>query len=295
MTQVLRGFIPILISAALGLIVLGAMVASLSEGQLISPPTPTQYPTLPPPNLTPISQVQSPEVVTASHTPLPATRTACPQPLGWQVYTVQTGDTLEGLAQQYGIAVTELLAANCLSSTITIPGAQIYAPPLITSTPTLLPMLSLTITPTATRCAPPRGWIRYTVQPGDTLTRLSGLYRVSVWELRQANCLWSDYIRAGQRLYVPNVATSTFTDVPEKPQPTQPVLPSVTNTSVPTTTHTPVPSPSDTPLPPTISPTTVPTGTFTSTPTSIPSDTATPQPSPTDTLEPTLTETTVTP
>ena len=288
MTQVFRGFIPIFASIALALIVLGAMIASLSEGQIIFPPTPTFYPTLPPPNLTPISQIQSPPAIPYTSTALPPTQTACPPPAGWQVHTVQAGETIGELALQYGIPVQELLAANCLSSEISIAGAQLFIPPMSTSTPSIIPTLSLTISPTATRCLPPRGWVKYTVKPGDTLTRLSGLYRVSVWELRQANCLASDFIRAGQRLYVPNVATSTFTDVPEQPQPTQPILPSATYTPLPTSTNTLLP-----PTPQPSSPT--PSGTFTNTPTLIPSATNTPEPSVTNSPEPTITETTVTP
>jgi LysM repeat protein len=287
MTQVFRGFIPIFASIAITLLVFGAMIASLSEGQIISPPAPTQFPTLPPPNLTPISQIQSPVVSTNTSTALPPTQTACPPPAGWQVYTVQAGETIAELALQFGIPVQELLAANCLSSEITIAGAQLFVPPVITYTPSIVPTLSLTISPTTTRCLPPRGWVKYTVKPGDTLTRLSGLYRVSVWELRRANCLTSDFIRAGQRLYVPNVATSTFTSVPEEPQPTQPILPTATNTSLPTSTNT---SP-----PPTPQPSPTPSGTFTNTPTSLPTATNTPEPSLTNSPEPTLTETIATP
>lgn len=285
MTQVFRGFIPIFASIALTLIVLGAIITSFSEDQIVSPPAPTLFPTLPPPNLTPISQLVSPPVITYTNTALPPTQTACPPPAGWQVHTVQAGETIRELALQYGIPVQELLAANCLSSEISIAGAQLFVPPMITSTPSILPTLSLTISPTDARCLPPRGWVKYTVKPGDTLTRLSGLYRVSVWELRRANCLPSDFIRAGQRLYVPNVATSTFTSVPEEPQPTQPILPTSTNTPLPTSTNT---SP-----PPTAQPS--PSGTFTDTPTSIPSATNTPEPSLTSSPEPTLTETIATP
>lgn len=287
MTQVFRGFIPIFASIALALLVLGAMIASLSEGQIISPPAPTQFPTLPPPNLTPISQVQTPIFITNTNTALPPTQTACPPPAGWQVYTVQAGETLAELAIRYGISVQELLAANCLTSEITIAGAQLFVPLIITSTPSIVPTLSLTITPTTARCLPPSGWVKYTVKPGDTLTRLSGLYRVSVWELRRANCLISDFIRAGQRLYVPNVATSTFTSVPEVPQPTQPILPTATNTTLPTS--------SNTSLPPTPQPSPTPSGTFTNTPTSLPTATNTPGPSVTNSPTPTLTETIATP
>lgn len=287
MNQVFRGFIPIFTSIALALIVLGAMIASLSEGQIISPPTPTLFPTLPPPNLTPISQIQTPAVIPYTSTALPPTQTACPPPAGWQIHTVQAGETIGELAIQYGISVQELLAANCLSSEISIAGAQLFIPPVLTSTPSIIPTLSLTISPTAARCLPPRGWVKYTVKPGDTLTRLSGLYRVSVWELKRANCLSSDFIWAGTRLYVPNVATSTFTDVPEQPQPTQPILPSATKTTLPTSTNTP--------MPPTPQPSLTPSGTFINTPTSIPSATNTPAPSLTNSPEPTTTETTATP
>lgn len=295
MTQVLRSFIPIFASIALALIVLGAMIASLSEGQIIPQPTPTLIPTLPPPNLTPISQSQSPAVSTHTSTALPPTQTACPPPAGWQVHTVQAGETIGDLALQYGIAVQELLAANCLSSEITIAGTHLFVPRMVTSSPSINPTLSLTISPTTARCLPPRGWVKYTVKPGDTLTRLSGLYRVSVWELRRANCLPSDFIRAGQRLYVPNVATSTFTSVPEEPQPTQPILPTATNTPLPTATNTPLPTSTNTSPPPTAQPSPTPSGTFTNTPTSLPTATNTPEPSLTNSPEPTLTETTATP
>lgn len=288
MNRVLRGSLPVFTSFALVLLVIGAMIASLSEGQILVTPTPSPFPTLPPPNLTPIGQIQSPTVGIVTNTLLPPTQTTCPPPDGWQAYVVQAGDTLAELANQHGITLQDLLAANCLSSTISITGTRIFLPPYNTFTPTPFSTISLTVSPTATRCAPPRGWVRYTVKPGDTLTRISGLYRVSVWELKVANCLWSDYIRAGQRLYVPNVATSTFTDMPEQPQPTQPVLPSATHTPPPSTTPSPVPPPTQTPTP-------IPSGTFTSTATSTPTDTDTPAPPLTNTPEPTVTETTVTP
>ncbi len=39
---------------------------------------------------------------------------ACPSPLGWSTTVVQPGDTLESLAQQYGLSVQQLMDANCI-------------------------------------------------------------------------------------------------------------------------------------------------------------------------------------
>ncbi|MEW6180901.1 MAG: LysM peptidoglycan-binding domain-containing protein [Chloroflexota bacterium] len=287
MNPLVRGFLPFLASLAVGLIVLGAIVASVSEGLISVSPSPTLPPTFPPPNLTPIGQFQPTVFINPTETSLPPTQTACPPPTGWQIYFVQSGDSLSEIASRAAITLSELLTANCLTSEAIIPGAQIFIPPLNTSTPLQAPSLSLTISPTTIKCGPPRGWIRYTVKEGDTLYRLSVLYRVSVWELKWANCLSGNVIRAGSRLYVPNVATSTFTDVPDKPAPTQPAFPS--------TTPTP-PPPTNTSIPPTSSLTSTsappPTGTFTTTPTSMPTVTDTATVVPSDTIEPTVTETT---
>lgn len=43
----------------------------------------------------------------------------------------------------------------------------------------------------------------YTVQPGATLGAIAKAYKVSVAEIKQANNLKSDIIRAGQKLYIP--------------------------------------------------------------------------------------------
>ncbi|MCE7949036.1 MAG: LysM peptidoglycan-binding domain-containing protein [Chloroflexi bacterium CFX4] len=57
-------------------------------------------------------------------------------------------------------------------------------------------------------CAPPNGWVAYSVQPGDTLFGfvLGADGAVDVQTLRQANCLTSDLLQVGQVLFLPSGA-----------------------------------------------------------------------------------------
>ncbi|MEW5830493.1 MAG: LysM peptidoglycan-binding domain-containing protein, partial [Chloroflexota bacterium] len=117
-----------------------------------------------------------------------------------------------------------------------------------------------TLAPTITACAPPLGWVRnYIVQPGDTLFRISGLYGISASQLQRGNCLNSTLIVPGQRLWVPNVATRTFTASPTGPA-----------SATPSPTPTGTPSPSNTPAPDTETPTPTDTATPTESPTPFP-------------------------
>ena len=140
--------------------------------------------------------------------------TSCPPPSGWIAYIVQNGDTLESIAARHGITPAALKKANCLIGDTLIPNTLIYIPP--TPTATFIP------------CGPPAGWTFYTVQVGDNLYRISLKYRISVAELQLANCMGSSTeITAGQKLYVPNVATSTPVFV-KTPTPTITPSPSAT-------------------------------------------------------------------
>lgn len=140
--------------------------------------------------------------------------------------------------------------------------------PLPTETPTLPP--TSTQAPSGYQCGPPAGWVLYTVQPGENLFRISLRYEVSLDQMRQANCLTSNQIYAGQRIYVPYYLEPAPADTPTA-SPTPPPPEPPTATAEPQPTATPVP-PTATPEP---SPTSPPP-----TPTSAP-PTATPEPSPT--------------
>jgi LysM repeat protein len=205
----------------------------------------TNTPTFNPPSVTPFPQ-------TATNTRTVTTSPSeCTPPQGWQPYFVLPSDTLEELAQDYGISASTLKTANCLQTDNLEPGSVLFVPAEVATKTNP----SSTSTPVAPTCGPPTGWVQYTVVSGDNLYRLGIAFGVSVADLQWANCMGSStIIRVGSKLWVPNRQTNT------------PVL---TNTNTPTKTPTPTPSPTYT-----SSPTN--TSTATDTATDTPTDTPTP-------------------
>ncbi|RJP61309.1 MAG: LysM peptidoglycan-binding domain-containing protein [Candidatus Auribacter fodinae] len=222
------------------LIVFGGMSLALAEGYVPQPPpAPTETQTaLPPAPTEAVSSTPSPiPTETATASPIPPTN--CPPPAGWILAPILPGDTLDTLAFRYHTTPAALMAGNCLVSPYILPGYGIYVPAPPTST--------------AIACGAPYGWVRYTVQPGDNLYRISLLYRITVAELKQANCLTSDVISVGQLLWVPNTVTSTPPATPINIEfPTETLIPTETETALPPTntaepTSTEIP-PSETPV-----------------------------------------------
>ncbi len=243
------------IALASSILILGGLSLSLAEGRMLAPTmtlpataTPTWVSfTLPPPSTaTPIPPSETP-------TP-PPTPTTCPPPFNWIPYQVQAGDTLESLAQRYRTSPNLLAQNNCLLTSSLPVGFILYVPPL--------PL------PTATPCRPPRGWVTYIIQQGDTLSKIAARYGIRYPELQAANCLTSTIIYPGQRLYVP--PWPPFTLTPEF---------TLTLTSTPTASETFTASPSASSTPE-ASPTFTATATPSQTPTVAPTPSATPSPAP---------------
>jgi LysM repeat protein len=84
-------------------------------------------------------------------------------PAGWVIYIVQPGDTLYHIATVYRISVSQLMTANCLTSTVIYVGQSLYVPNVPTSTPS---GVTATFTPSATATGP-------TSAPTDTATPTS--------------------------------------------------------------------------------------------------------------------------
>jgi LysM repeat protein len=264
-------------------LVVGGISLALAESYVPQIPTPTE--TLPPTSIfnpnatgtgTPIFAVASltPDTPSPSATIPPPT--SCPPPAGWIAVSVQPGDNLQILASRYQSTTESLSAANCLFSSDLPTGSIVYVPPFPTQT--------------SVPCGPPPGWVRYTVQPGNTLTSLSLAFGVSVTQLQFANCMPANqfYLASGQVIYVPNVATRTPRATATKTLTpvvivfptltwTASVTPPPTNTFVPTATYTATPPPTFTATVP--SPTVLVPVTVTPSITAFPSATATP-PSP---------------
>lgn len=211
-----------------------------------SPMPVTATATLPP------SATQDPNIATATFT-ITHTSVAshsCPQPEGWITYTIQANDTLESLSSKYRTDGNVLRKNNCLLSDNLIPGTLLYVPLIPTST--------------VAACSPGAvGWVKnYTVARGDTLYAIATNHYTTVALLKKVNCKNTEFIVAGETLWVPNVATRTpvltpFPNITASPYPTDPL----TETALPFTETV---APTSTSMPNT--PTTASTPTFISTP-----------------------------
>lgn len=243
--QILLGFLAAVLSA---LIVFGAMATALVEGGVqtaLQPATDTAQPAAPisqPGGFTPAA-VSSP-FPTATYVP----PTSCPPPAGWIPVTVGLDESLPALADAHQTSVQQIVDANCLVVPSIRAGSVVYVPPApptatTAASPTLEPARTSLPTRTSIPCGPPAGWVRYRVQAGDTLSRLSRLLGgVSISQLQQANCLGSsDLIRGGSFLWVPFLPATRTPALP---------APVITTTMLPSPTWTQAP-PTSTPAPPT--------------------------------------------
>ena len=262
-------------------IVLGGLALALAEGGMVpavSTAFPTEntpsgeivittFPTLP--LLTFTDTPRGPDATaTVTLTP-PPTLMNCPPPAGWLPIVTQPYDTLASLAQTYRTTVDLLRVNNCLLNDQLIANSILYVPPLPTST--LIP------------CGAPLNWGYYTVIAGDTLYRLSLLYRVTVTALMQANCLNTSVIRPGQVLRVPNVPTSTAPISANTPTstPTPALSPTEGTTETPTLTPTEGAAETITPTPTEMATETLPATTEVPSPTTLPNDASLPSVTPT--------------
>ncbi len=115
------------------------------------------------------------------------------------LYTVQPGDTLSGLAAQFGvdpIAIQEANAANLLDPNNLAVGTTILIP---NYTPPVTAEEGETVVDTG---AP----VVHVVQAGQGLLEIAALYGVSVAEIMTANGITDqDILRIGQELTIPGV------------------------------------------------------------------------------------------
>lgn len=132
------------------------------------------------------------------------TPTPCAPPGGWVPYVVQAGDTLFDVALRYQLSVEYFKTENCLSTDDIRAGQRLHVPyTLPTATPLPTPTPPPTPTPTPTPCARRADWVSVMVQPGESVYRIALRYEISADDLRQANCLESDTLLAGQTILVP--------------------------------------------------------------------------------------------
>lgn len=130
-------------------------------------------------------------------TPTP-TSTITPSPEAGNIYIVQRGDTLSQIARRFNTTVATLAQLNGIVNVNSILVGQRLT----------LPTGSGTMTPTPSASPTPTGeMISYVVLPGDSLYRLSLVYRVPIQEIAEINQITNiNRIFVGQVLQIPQPA-----------------------------------------------------------------------------------------
>lgn len=103
-----------------------------------------------------------------------------------KTYTVQSGDSLWKIANQFGITVDKIISSNNLASPVLTIGQVLIIP----TTDITLPDNNNDST-------------IYTVQQGDSLWKIASTYNTTVNEIKELNNLTSNILTVGEQLKIP--------------------------------------------------------------------------------------------
>lgn len=166
-----------------------------------------------------------------AQTPPPtlAPEQSCPLEAEWLQHIVRPGDRWATIAAEYSVNEADLRAANPTPLGLLRIGLPVRIPcvPGPVAPPYPTPRAASTVTASSggasgsNVCTPPPGWgVRYTVQRGDTLSRLAAACRTTTAAIQQANgCRSGNVIYAGETLLLPCRPASLATATPTGSQP----------------------------------------------------------------------------
>ena len=155
-------------------------------------------------------------LVVASMLLFPAGASAAPEEPGKTVHVVQWGESLSMIADQYGVTVEAIMAANGLRDPDYVYAGQKLVIPMSGGPRT--PSMGMWPSMPGSGAGSDGGRCHdyYTVQLGDTLSGIAWQYGTTVNELSQANGLSSDFIYEGQKLCVPGARGTSQSSMPSK-------------------------------------------------------------------------------
>lgn len=125
-------------------------------------------------------------------------------------HTVASGDSLWKISRQYKVDLNDLLKLNNLEKEAVLQINQIIKVPTEGSQAAVATISPDVYQPTGLTAET----MPYTVQGGDTLTRISRQHGVSVAQIKSANNMASDIIRIGQELMIPVEGAQPVSAVP---------------------------------------------------------------------------------
>lgn len=208
----------LLILSGVAVVILVASVITgltLSRGGVLPTPTPTV-------TFTPTITLTPTVTPTPTETPVPLPTST---PIPPQSYTVQSGDTLSTIAEQFDLTADELVAYNAGLSEMIVEGDAILIPP---PTPTVGPTPTLDPSQPTPTYAP---FIIHTVQSGETLSTIAEKYGVRVADIQAASNIeaGTTMIQVGEVLQIPHYT----------PTPTLPAEMNVAGTPTPQAVYAP--------------------------------------------------------
>ena len=143
----------------------------------------------------------------------PAPPVAPPPNSRKQEHTVQAGETIEGIADEYGVAMADVLAWNGKSPdqlVLEVGAVVLVYLPVAAEDSGDMPSPEVSPAPEKMPAPAPGAFDVYVVGPGDNLRRIAGRFGTTQQALIELNQIARpDHVEIGQKLKVPKLSTAT--------------------------------------------------------------------------------------